>query len=135
MDKLSNGDQVVCKIKNFVVVSAYSSDYDNTVIFEIIGRKDNSYYVYVPIDMVLKDTIKVDEFNYKLYYIDKKFVDSTIFLLSDYQVCRIYQKSDGMKCEECGDFVDKAGANRADGTFICWSCKNYPQWKSIVNKS
>ena len=132
MDKLSNGDQVVCKIKDFVIVSAYSSDYDKTHVFEIIGRKDDSYYVYVPIDMVLKDTLNIDQYNYKECSIDKKFIDSTVFLVSEYQITKIYSRSDGMKCNNCGDFVDKAEPNQEHGIFICWSCKNYPQWKSRI---
>jgi hypothetical protein len=132
MDKLGNGDQVACKIKDFYVVSAYASDYDSIEIFEVIGRKDNVYYVYVPVDMILRETVIIDEYNYKQFSIDKKFIDSTAFLLTEYQVFKLHKKNNGLKCEKCQEFFEYATANQSDGTLICWSCKNYPIWKGKI---
>lgn len=37
----------------------------------------------------------------------------------------VKQKSEGCFCAECNNFCQYAETNQSDGSFICYSCRNY----------
>lgn len=124
------GDKVVCRIKEGVIVNSYDDDWESEVIFEIICIYEDGYLIYIPTNFFLKDSLTLTKENFKKFNVDKKFIDSEVYYITDYRIVKLHTKIDGMCCAKCGEFSGYAAANREDGTFVCWSCKAYPYYKS-----
>jgi len=126
------GDKVVCKIKDARLVTT-EYECDETRIFEIISSSYQGWHIYVPPYIVLKDTILVSERNAKSLGIDKKFIGwDCIFITSSF-VVRVHEILDGMVCCKCNEFYAQSQPNQEDGTLICFSCRLYPIYKSILD--
>lgn len=39
---------------------------------------------------------------------------------------KVIRKNDFCNCKSCKETVLMAEPNQSDGTFVCWSCRNYP---------
>src|SRR5271166_1849423 len=104
MARFAAGDQVVCQVRNRCIVSMYDSEYDEQRVFEIISVYDEGYFVYVPLDVDLRDTIYIDKSNYAKMNINKRFCDSDVYYITDFKVLSVYKQSDGLCCNRCGDF-------------------------------
>jgi len=129
MAQCSPGDQVVCRIKDNAIVSAYEDKWQDECIFDIISLYEEGYMVYVPTDMSIKDYIYITKSNYKRFNADKRFIDSSAAYITDYKIIRIFKKLDGIRCMKCDNFYDMATANQPDGKLICWNCLHYPSWR------
>lgn len=129
MAQCGPGDQIVCKIKNNTIVSALSGDWDESRVFEIISNYEEGYIIYIPHLFVLKDSVQLTADNYKKFNADKKFIDSSVYYITDYGIAKIYKKADGMRCIKCSEFYEYAEANQSDGTLVCWNCRKYPFYK------
>lgn len=44
----------------------------------------------------------------------------------------IIQGKDGNWCSECSAYVRQSENNQINGTFICWQCRNYPHYGSVI---
>lgn len=126
----SPGDKVVCHIKDGVIVNTYDDDWQDEVIFEIICTYGDGYLIYVPVGLFLKDSLILTKENFIKFNADKKFIGSDVYYITDYRITKVHSKLDGLCCVKCGEFYNYAAANQEDGTLICWSCKNYPYYKS-----
>lgn len=124
------GDQVVCLVRDAAIVSATSASYEFRHIFDILSFYDEGYMVYVPISIVLKDSVHIVDGNVYKFRMSKKFIGSDAYYITDYKVVELYKKMDGMVCFECEEFYPMATANQSDGTLICWNCRNYKYWRS-----
>jgi len=126
---LSPGDQVVCIIKAGVVLQATEVDYDLKQIFDIASQYENGYMIYVPVSLFLKDAIPVVAGNLAKFKIDKKFLGSSIYYITEYKIVYVYRKIDGICCSDCNEFYSMAVANQPNGTLICWNCRHYKHYK------
>jgi hypothetical protein len=129
MARFSPGDQVFCNIRNNEIINVYEEVFDCTQVFDIIAAYAESYVLYVSYDCYLKDTIYIDNSNIEKYRLHKKFLDSNIYIISEYQVSGISKKIDGMSCCKCGEFFPMAKSNRMNETLVCWNCSKYPFYK------
>jgi hypothetical protein len=127
--ELAIGDQVVCHLKDNSIISIYEGAFDLEFIFDIIAAYDDSYIIYIPYDMFVKDSIYINKTNYKLFNLDKKFIDSYVCRISEHKIARVHNKLDGMCCCKCKQFYSMATANQEDKTLICWSCGKYPSYR------
>jgi hypothetical protein len=125
----SPGDQVVCLIRSGVIVLASEIDYDLKFVFEILSQYESGYMIYVPITAPLKDAINITQSNYKKFKVDKKYIGSSVYYITEYKIVRAHKKLDGMCCAICGDFYAMAKPNQPDGTLKCWSCRKYPFYR------
>jgi hypothetical protein len=128
MVSLATGDQVVCHLKDSCIISIYEGEFDSEFIFDIIAVYDDSYVIYVPYDMPLNDSVYINKTNYKLFNLDKKFIDSYVCRISEHKIARVHSKLDGMCCSKCLQFFGMATANQDDGTLVCWNCFKYPHY-------
>jgi hypothetical protein len=128
MARHAAGDQVICQIRDRRIVSMYDSAIDDRLTFEIIAIYDEGYFVCVPSTIYLKDTIVVNESNYKKLNMLKRFIGCEVYYITDFKVYDVYKKTDGMCCSHCGDFFYMAEANQSDGTLICFLCRQDP-WR------
>ena len=60
--------------KSNIIINAYSSNFEEIKTFEIVAANQTGYFIYVPHYIFLKDTILLDQFNYKKYNISSKFL-------------------------------------------------------------
>jgi len=119
------GDQVVCLVMDAAIVSATSANYEFRHIFDILSFYDEGYMIYVPISIVLKDSVRIVDENAYKFHIAKKFIGSDAYYINDYKIVELYKKMDGMCCTTCEEFYQMAVANQPDGTLKCWSCRAY----------
>jgi len=124
------GDSVVCRIKNNAIVNIYEDAWQEELIFDVVCTYAEGYLIYVPAVMCLKETIYITKANHIKYNADKRFIDSNTLFITEYNIIRTHNKLDGMRCSVCDEFYGMAEANQPDGKLICWSCKNYRQYKS-----
>jgi hypothetical protein len=125
MTKLKPGDRVNCKIKADSIVSPYAGDYDETRTFEIIGKDQYGYYLYVPIYMYLKDAAPIDQDACDFLQINEKYIGEQIVYIAESMICKITSKIDGCSCSRCKEFFHMAEPNQPDGSMICWQCRKY----------
>lgn len=125
MASYSPGDQVVCLVKAGVIIQASEIDYDLRFVFDVLSQYESGYMIYVPITMPLKHSLAVTASNFKKYKVDKKYIGSQIYYITEYKIVAMHRKLDGMCCAGCGDFFAMAKPNQPDGTLVCWSCRNY----------
>jgi hypothetical protein len=123
MARYSPGDQVICKISDNRIASMYEDHPDYKHIFEIISIYDEGYFVYVPQSVYLKDTIEINKSNYRKFNVLKRFVGGQAYYITDFKICDLYKKSDGVCCVRCTDFFYLAEPNQPDGTLICFLCR------------
>jgi hypothetical protein len=124
------GDSVVCHIRDNVVASIYETNWQDETVFDIVCTYAEGYMIYIPVVMCIKDCIYITKDNHARYNADKRFVDSSVLYITDYNIIRTHNKIDGMRCSICDEFYGMAEANTEGGNLICWCCKNYRQWKS-----
>jgi hypothetical protein len=125
MNRLKQGDRIICKLRLNKIINADSTDFDEKRIFEIIGLDNYGYYVYVPHYFCLVSTSIVGLNDCKKYNIHSKFIGEEMIYISESLIFSIYSKLDGCFCSKCKDFFHQATAPK-DGHFICWSCKSNP---------
>jgi hypothetical protein len=125
MVNLKPGDRVDCRVKANAIVGPYR-DYDILKTFEIVATDQYGYYLYVPIHLTIKGSVKADQYQCKQLGIDKRFVDERIIYIQGNLVFQINHIMDGMCCARCREFYPMASANQDDGTLICFSCRSNP---------
>lgn len=124
----SPGDQVLCRIKDNVIVSTYNDLFDETQLFDVVGIYDETYILHVPSLLTLKDSIHINYNNHKKYGLESKFIDINVCLTAEHKILRIYYRMDGMCCRVCKDFHPMASPNQFDNTLVCWRCRKYPTY-------
>lgn len=130
MARCSPGDSVVCHIKDGSIVNIYDEKWDDTRVFDIVSLYEEGYMVYIPISVIIKESISLTEANYKKFNASKKFVDSTVCYITDYRVISVHRKLDGLCCIKCGCFCSMAEPNQPDNkSLICWGCRKYPFYR------
>lgn len=125
MATLTLGDSVVCRLRDNAIISVYENEADEEIIFDIIAVYDDSYIIYIPSDRYIVDSIYITKSNYKLFNLEKKFIDCYVCRITEHKVFRVHSKLDGMACCKCKQFYQMAVATQDDNTLICWNCKNY----------
>jgi hypothetical protein len=124
--RLSSGDRIVCKIKDGKILNVYEDDIGERNIFDIVVKYNDGFLVYVSQNIFLKNSIYISKDNYKRYKVDKRFIDSYVYFITDHNIVSIYSLLDGLCCTDCGEFYSMAAPNRENEVFICWMCTNYP---------
>lgn len=122
------GDQVVCLIRDKTIVNASDIDYDLRFVFDVITTYAEGLILYVPTDLQLNDCMLLNAYNCERFNIDRKFLDSLSYYITEYKVVEIYQQIDGMCCARCKDFFPMSEPNQANGTLLCYSCRQNP-WR------
>lgn len=130
MSSISQGDTVLCHIKGSTIVSTYDADYDTKYIFDVAALWNEGFLLYMPVDMALDNPIYITNENRAKYNTHKRFINSTVFFVSESKIVRICSKIDGMSCCECEEFYSMSVPNQEDGTLVCFSCRVYPHWSS-----
>lgn len=125
MARLKQGDRVLCKLSLGKLVNSYSSDFDETQDFVIIGLDNQGYCIYVPSYFQLNGTCVVEHSDCRSYKIDTKYLGENMYYIIDSQIFSIYSKMDGCVCLKCKEFHYQASSNQENGEFICWLCRNY----------
>jgi hypothetical protein len=125
MATYSPGDRVYCLVKDSVIVNYDEAIYDFKYIFDIVSIYAQGYMAYVPVGITLTDSLTVLISNFEKFNMDKKFIGSIVYYITDYKIVNIYGKLDGLCCVRCGEFYPMAVANFPDGTLKCWLCRNY----------
>lgn len=132
MVDLKIGDKIVCKIKGSRIVPS-DEEYDETHVFEVISSNYQGWHIYVPPYVAIKDTITISERNYASLGINKKFIGWDCIFITSYFVVRVHDIIDGMICSKCNEYYAMSQPNQEDGTLICFSCRRYPIYKSILD--
>ena len=129
VDSLNRGDRIVCKVRESAIVEAYTKDFDEKRVFEIIGTSYQGWYLYVPSYIVIKGSSLITKKNYQSLGINAKYIgEETVFITSSF-VVKVEQILTGMLCKSCGEHFDYAEPNQPDGTLVCWYCRRYPFYK------
>jgi len=126
MARLKPGDQVICRIFENTIISPYDKDYDGIGTFEIIGSDNCGHFLFIPHYSLIKGTRKVDGYLKRTYGIDSKYIGDDCIYICDNIIYKIHSTMDGRICTNCKEFIRQAEENQEDGTFLCWSCRNYP---------
>ena len=129
MTKLKPGDRVNCKVKAGVIVSPYSGDNDEIKEFEIIGKDNYGYYLYIPRYFYIKGGIIADKETCNFLHIQSKYLGEQIIFIQESLVFTIVNIVDGCTCFKCKEFYHMAEPNQPDGTLICWQCRTYPHYR------
>ena len=124
MEKLNPGDVIVCCVKNNTIIDPRILLYDALKTFDIIAYDNWGYYLYVPHDLILNNTTKVDNSVIKRLSLDKKYFNDRIIHIDYNFVFKVKFKLDGCLCSICKKFYHQAVSNQEDGTLICWACRN-----------
>ena len=122
MFELRPGDIVACAISSGAIVSAYS-EYDEMRSFAIVAVHSGGYYLFVPHYIFLKDTINADQYRCKSFGIDKRYLNENIVLIQENMIAAIEQQTYGLHCKQCNELCCFAEQNQADGSFICYGCR------------
>jgi hypothetical protein len=120
-------DEVVVKIRDNVIVDRAATNFDRLVKFEIVATYDGGYFVYVPQDDLIQDSIRVYQHNMKKLNLESRFIDSDVCYIEDDRIVKLYHRMPGMKCQRCDEFYQYAEPNQDDkSTMVCWSCRQNP---------
>lgn len=119
-------DEVCVKVREGRIVASLTGDYEQIINVEIIAIHDNGYFVFVPSKYSLQGSIYVDKVNARKLDIAPRFLDSNINYVNDDQIVRLYHRREGCACTQCEEFYHLAEPNQADGTLVCWLCKQNP---------
>ena len=122
MVNLKKGDLVDCLIKVNVIINGYETDYDSVKTFEIIGHDYTGYYLYIPHYLLIKGTIKLDNYNCKDLDIDKKYIGENSIYIKESFVHKVNKILDGCKCIKCGQFYFGQDPNVYNSSYICYKC-------------
>lgn len=125
MVKLKPGDRVDCRVRANTIVSPYKN-YDEIRTFEIVATDIHGYYLFVPVHLTIKGSVKADQAQCKQLGIDKRFVDERIVYIQENMIYQVNSILDGMCCAKCSEFYRMAGPNQDDGTMICYACRFNP---------
>lgn len=126
------GDQVICLLRGNEIVSVYDEEWDTKNIFDVVATYDVGYLIYIPQDMVIKNSFIITGYNNKEYKVKLAFIGSSVRYITEHNIIGIYSKLDGMVCSKCGVFCKYAQVEGGE-TFICFTCRNYPPYKSTVD--
>lgn len=129
---LGPGDQVICLLKGNEIVSVYEEEWDKKLIFDIIAIYDVGYLIYIPQDMVIKNSFTITKYNNKEYKVKSVFIGSSVNYITEHNITDIYSKLDGILCTKCGVFCKYAQIKESEA-FVCFTCRNYPLYKSIAD--
>jgi hypothetical protein len=129
MTRLKPGDRIICKIKNSKIAHPQYS-FDDEYVFEILVADDAGYYLHVPEYYNIKNMTEITQANYKKLDIPLKYVGSYVTYIFDTHVSSVHYILDGCMCAKCGEFYFYAAPNQENGTLICFTCRNYPIYKS-----
>lgn len=121
---LSPGDEVICRIKDNILVSA-SSAYDEELSFEIISDDLHGYYLYVPASYNLKETAFITTKVAKALGISKKYVGGQTIYANITFIIKSIIKFDGCICIKCHEYFPQAEPNQPDGSMKCFLCRAY----------
>jgi hypothetical protein len=122
MIKLKAGDRVSCKLKESRIINN-TLEHDNTHVFEIIGVNEGGYYLYIPPYFFVKNTFKIDQFDYKKYKIAAKYIGDDCIHIPEDMILNISFILKGLPCRKCEIFFDYAESNQPDGSLVCYSCR------------
>jgi len=122
------GDQVVCLIRDKAIVNASDIEYDLKAIFDVLITYAEGLILYVPCDLSLDDCMFLNAYNCDRFGLDRKFINSLAYYITEYKVYEVYQQIDGLCCARCKDFFPMATGNQTNGTLICYSCRQNP-WR------
>jgi hypothetical protein len=120
---LKPGDQVLCRVKDNVIVSSYSK-FDCQSNFEVVAEDEFGWYLYVPPYIHIKYSFKVDSYNYQSLKIDKKFIGENVVKINEIHVESVIRQLVGEVCSKCKEFVRQA--EKSGEFFTCWSCRQNP---------
>jgi hypothetical protein len=124
MSDLKPGDRVICRVRHHKIVS--SNKYEEAKVFEIIGTDNNGCFLYVPEYYALQDTIQITQEICSSLHILSRYIGSQLIYVLSSCIVGLYSRLDGCTCMQCKEFYHYAQANRGDGGFICWACRNNP---------
>jgi hypothetical protein len=127
-------DIVNCRIKEARLVTQEEA-YDDKISLKIIGYKESTfgtqeYVVFIPeyqLNRVIPEG-KVTQRMCKDYGVNPKFINDHMTYIRKSHVVSFEWRCDGMHCNKCDDYFEKAESNQADGTMTCWSCRQNP-WR------
>lgn len=119
-------DEVIVKIRNSHIVDRYATNFDKLQTLEIVALFESGYFVYIPQDEFVKDSVKIELYNHKRFNVPTRYIDSYVCFINDDRIVRLYHRRIGMKCRHCNEFYQYAESNQANGTLLCWSCKQNP---------
>lgn len=127
MSRLKVGDRISLKLSGNLVVSPYA-DYTDIRTFDIVGFDchNERFYLYVPSYILINNTIKVDNYNYKKLFLETKYIGDEVLSITEADVFQVVSSLDGMFCSECKDFYSYATV-ADNNSFICWSCRSIPR--------
>lgn len=122
MIRLKAGDRISVKIENNKVVSPYSN-YTSIGTFDIIGTDyySDTYYVYIPHYILLSQTVKIDNYNYKKFDLLPKYIGENILVLHEKFINSIIHEVQGTFCLKCNENYPFANPSNNED-FICKSC-------------
>jgi hypothetical protein len=125
MARLKAGDRVSCKLKESNVSNPYDS-FDDIKTFEIISvdHNCNGYYLYIPPYVFVKDSKKVDNYNYRKFGINPKYIGDDYIFIEEKMVYQVSFVLEGACCSRCQEFSDYVQDAKED--WLCWSCVAYP---------
>lgn len=127
MVKLKPGDSVYCKINDNKIISVYDNAWQDKLIFDIISVYSEGYIIYIPDTVYIKDCITFTSNNIKNFGVNKKFINSSGYYITEYNIMGTHKILDGLCCLKCEEFCFMAQPNQSDTiSFICWKCTKYP---------
>ena len=123
--KLKAGDRISCKLKESVIVSPYDS-YEDIRTFEIISVDFNleGYYLFVPAYIFIKNSAKIDNYNFRKLNINPKYIDEEYVFIGEKLVYEVSFILQGAFCKNCYNYSEYAEPNQDDGTLLCFSCRS-----------
>lgn len=122
------GDQVICLIRAKAIVNASDLEYDLKAVFDVLTTYAEGLILYVSSDLQLDDCMFLNAYNCERFGLDKKFLGSLAYYITEYKVYEVYQQIDGLCCVKCKDFFPMAEANQSNGSLLCYSCRQNP-WR------
>lgn len=125
MPKLNVGDTISCRLRSANIVGPYRS-YDEIKTFVIVAVDEQGYYLYVPHYIYINDCVVADFYRCKALGIDSKYINENIVYILENMIASVERKQDGLQCKICREFFPYSVANQADGSLVCYSCRQNP---------
>lgn len=125
MARLKAGDRVSCKLKESNIINPYEV-FDDIRTFEIIGVDHNNsgYYLFVPNYIFIKDSKKVDNYNFRKFNILPKYVGDEYIFIEEKMVYQVAFVLEGACCARCKEFYDYV--QDAPSDWLCYCCSRDP---------